>query len=101
MLGRAGVAASVCPATGQPIRVKLTPDGITSLDPAEAVVSRKRPDHAVPDVRQLCNLGNFFASRQAAADWPAANPDGEVVPVAEEFAVVRQAMIQLGWAARD
>ncbi|MGV9386449.1 organomercurial lyase [Nonomuraea sp. NPDC003707] len=48
----------------------------------------------------MCNLGSFFASRQAAAGWLSAHPDGEVVPVAEEFDVVRQAMTQLGWAAR-
>ncbi|GAA2840263.1 organomercurial lyase [Nonomuraea rubra] len=50
-------------------------------------------------MRQLCNLGNFFASREAAAAWQAAHPDGEVVPVAEEFEVVRLAMIELGWTA--
>ncbi|MGV9386448.1 organomercurial lyase [Nonomuraea sp. NPDC003707] len=62
VLGRAGVARSACPATGRPVRVAMTPDAITSLDPAGAVVSRMRPDQAVPDVRQLC------------ATWAASSP---------------------------
>ncbi|MGW3353415.1 organomercurial lyase [Nonomuraea rubra] len=98
VLGRPGVAVSACPVTGAPVRVELTPDGITSVDPACAVVSRMRPGHAVPDVRELCNLGNFFASADAAASWRHAHPDGQVVPVAEEFEVVRRAAIELGWA---
>jgi hypothetical protein len=33
MLGRPGVVESVCPATGQPVRVELTPDRVLSVDP--------------------------------------------------------------------
>lgn len=100
MLGRSGVIESTCPATGQPIRVELTPEQILSVDPPHAVVSKVRPDHAVDDIRaQVCALGNFFSSAEAAADWLAHNPDGKVVTIAEDFEVTKQAMIELGWAA--
>lgn len=100
MLGRSGAIESTCPATGQPIRVELNPEQILSVDPPHAVVSKVRPDHTVDDIRaQVCALGNFFSSAEAAADWLAHNPDGKVVTIAEDFEVTKQAMTQLGWAA--
>ncbi len=100
MLGRAGVIDSTCPTTRQPIRVELTPEQILSVDPPGAVVSKVRPDHAVDDIRaQVCALGNFFSSKEAATDWLAHNPHGQVVTIAEDFEVTRQAMTQLGWTA--
>jgi alkylmercury lyase len=64
------------------------------------VVSRVRPDSAVADVRaEICALGNFFSSPQAAADWQTHYPHGTLVPIAEDFDVNRQAMIVLGWTA--
>ena len=99
VLGRAGVVESTCPATGQRIRVTLGTDGVLDVDPPEAVVSKVHLTEAVGNVRDLCDLGHFFSSRGAAAGWLAAHPDGEVVPVTEEFEIGRRAMGELGWAA--
>jgi alkylmercury lyase len=100
VLGRPGVAESTCPVTGRHIRVEVTPDRVVRVDPPEAVVSKVRPDHAVADVRtEVCALGSFFSSSEAAADWLAHYPQGQVVPITEDFEVTRQAMIELGWAA--
>lgn len=55
---------------------------------------------AVADVRaEICALGNFFTSAQAGADWQAHYPDGELVPIAEDLEVNREAMAELGWTA--
>jgi alkylmercury lyase len=98
MLGQPGVIDSTCPATGAPIRVELTPDRLLSVDPAGAVVSKVRPDRAVADLRaEVCALGSFFGSREAASGWIESNPQGVVVAIAEDFAVTRLAMTQLGW----
>lgn len=99
ILGWAGVVESTCPATGQRIRIELSPDGVSDVDPPEAVVSKVHLTETVANVRDLCDLGHFFSSPEAAADWSAAHPDGEVVPVAEEFTIGRQAMDKLGWMA--
>jgi alkylmercury lyase len=101
ILQQAGVIGSACLASGQPIRVELTADAVTRVEPATAVVSRVRPGHAVDDVRaQICALGNFFASPDAAAGWLTANkPHGTVVPVAQDFDITRTAAISLGWTA--
>jgi alkylmercury lyase len=100
MLGRPGVIESVCAATGQPIRVEVTPDRVLAVDPPGAVVSKVRPDHAVDDVRaEICDLGSFFSAATAAGDWLATHPEGAVAPVREDFEITRRAIIQLGWAA--
>lgn len=100
ILGRGGVGESTCPATGGRIRVDLTPDRVIQVDPAEAVVSRVRPTEAVADVRaEICDLGNFFSSPEAAADWLTHYPHGQVDPVTTEFAITRRVMSELGWAA--
>lgn len=99
ILGRPGVAQSTCPATGRPIRIELTPSEVLSVDPPEAVVSKVHLTEAVDNVRDLCDLGHFFSSAEAAADWLAAHPQGEAVPVAEEFEIGRRAVRELGWAA--
>jgi alkylmercury lyase len=98
ILGRAGIVESTCPATGQHIRVELSPDGVLAVDPPDAVVSKVHLTQAVENVRDLCDLGHFFSSHEAAAGWSAAHPDGEVVPVADEFGVAGRAMVELGWA---
>jgi alkylmercury lyase len=100
ILGRPGLIESVCAATGQPIRIELTPDRLLTVDPPQAVVSKVRPDHPVTDIRaQICNLGNFFSTPHAAEDWLAHHPQGTTAPVQEDFDITRQAIIQLGWAA--
>jgi len=100
LLERPGVIESTCPATGRPIRVEVPPDTATSTAPAQAVVSRIRPDHAVADLRaEICSLGDFFSSPEAATDWLAHNPHGTVVPIAEDFETTRRAVIELGWTA--
>ena len=99
ILGQAGVVESTCPVTGQCIRIELGIDGVLDVDPPEAVVSKVHLTEAVGNVRDLCDLGHFFSSSKAAAGWSAAHPDGEVVPVAEEFEIGRRAMDELGWAA--
>jgi alkylmercury lyase len=100
VLGRPGVVESRCPVTDRHIRVEVTPSRVVRADPPEAVVSKVRPDRAVADVRaEVCALGNFFSSSEAAADWLAHYPQGKVVPITEDFEITRQAMIELGWAA--
>src|SRR5262249_5176358 len=98
LLGKGGIVTSSCPVTQTPILIEVAPDGIWSVDPPEAVVSRVRPEGPVDDVRtSICNLGNAFASRTTAAPWAAAYPGVEVSSVAEDFEMHRQLLFELGW----
>ncbi len=96
---QAGRGGLHLPATGQHIRIGLTPNGIIRVDPPEAVVSKMHLTETVGNVRDLCDVGHFFSSREVA-DWLTAHPQGEVIPVAEEFEVVRRASTELGWTAQ-
>jgi alkylmercury lyase len=98
VLGRSGVVKSTCPATRQPIRVAVTPERAERVEPSGAVVSLVWPDR-VDDVRaEVCALGHFFASREAAAAWLAAHPEGMVHSVEADFRLHREVMARLGWA---
>ncbi|QGK68711.1 hypothetical protein GIY23_03330 [Allosaccharopolyspora coralli] len=100
ILGRAGVAESTCPATGEPIRVEVTPTEVVSVDPPQAVVSKVRPTEGVTDLlTEVCGLGHFYSSPEAAAGWLAEHPEGFVDTVADDFDIHRRAAIELGWSA--
>lgn len=96
ILGRAGVIESTCPATGRPIRVGVTREGVTNVDPSGAVVSLVRPDQT-GNIRDACNLGRFYASREAAAGWLAAHPEGWVQSVDDDFQLHRELIKTRKW----
>ena len=99
ILGRPGTIESTCPETGQAIRIELTPDTVERVDPAEAVMSAVRPID-LSDVRSaICHHGRFFSSPAAATRWADEHPDGELYLVADAFALDREVMKRLGWAA--
>lgn len=99
ILGCSGVIESAAPGTGQPIRVEVTPERVVSSDPPTTVVSLVRPDR-VDDVRaEVCALGSFWPSREAAAEWLAAYSEGMLHTVAEEFDLNREVMEVAGWDA--
>jgi hypothetical protein len=73
-LGRPIHAEATCPATGTPIRVDITPEGVDRIDPCTPVV-------AVVDLdvdltlgldridAEVCVRQPLFASTQAASRW--------------------------------
>jgi alkylmercury lyase len=98
LLEKPGIVSSTCPVTGQTIRVEVTPEAAVQVDPPGAVVSSVRPTGRVKDVRaEICGLGHFFSSREAASAWLAEYPDGFLHSVAEDFEVHRQVLAELGW----
>lgn len=99
VLGRPTSVASTCPATGDPIRVRLDPDRVADFSPPGLVVSSDMPCSRVPDIRTAgCVHGHFFASADAAAPWRAEHPSGTLRPVVDEFADALRAATALGWA---
>jgi alkylmercury lyase len=98
ILGEHTVAESICPTTDTPIRLEITPEAVTSVTPAETVVSQRHCQDLIANLRSdVCDHGRFFASRSAAADWLAAHPDGQVLSVADAFAECRAVCRELGW----
>ena len=100
ILGVPAHVESKCPQTGQPIRVKVAADAIQRVDPPEAVVPHVRPTGKLPDIRATtCQLGHFFSSRAAAAQWAEKHPSGTLHSVPDAFWLGHKVIEQLGWTA--
>ncbi len=83
VLDRPARVTSACHTTGAPIRLIVTPDAVTDLDPATAVVSVVTPDAPASIRAAFCNHVHFFADPAAAQPWLDAHPDATVLPVAD------------------
>lgn len=89
ILGHEALVDSRCHATGAPINVVVSAQGVRRADPAEAVVSLV-PAADLADIREkFCHNVHFFASRQAAKAWIVRHPQGSIVSLAEAFALGR------------
>ncbi|EGX54845.1 alkylmercury lyase [Streptomyces zinciresistens K42] len=95
ILGHTARVTSPCRATGEPVRLTVTPDGPTHVEPATAVVSLVTPDAPSSVRAAFCNQVHFFAGADAAEDWLAEHPDARVLPVAEAYEVGRPIIEQI------
>lgn len=86
ILGRTARVISTCPVTGKAIRLTVTPESISDLSEARAVVSARLPgeETAICNVQEdLCNDGFFFVSHEVAATWPHLHPQAVLLTVEE------------------
>ncbi|HLZ61092.1 MAG TPA: organomercurial lyase [Ktedonosporobacter sp.] len=92
VLGRPARVISSCPATGKAIRLTVTPEAISDLSEAGAVVSVRLPGeetnlcHVQEDI---CNDGYFFVSHEVASAWPSLHPSAVLLDVEEAAALGR------------
>ena len=99
-VGRPIHAEATCPATGTPITVDITPNGVERIDPPTAVVAVVNlevdltlgPDHTDAEA---CAQQPFFASAQAASRWLADHPRGRLIPVRSFHAEARRLVDRL------
>lgn len=91
LVGKTADVESICPATGERIRLRISPTGLESVDPLETVVSV-----VVPGASAACEPGqgkgadsascqsmNYFASREAAEKHLGVNSDVAILDVQE------------------
>jgi alkylmercury lyase len=86
MLGRATRVTSRCPATGQEIRLTVTPLAIMDLSPEPAVVSVRLPVEATSTCtiqEDICNDGRFFVSQEAASAPGSLHPQAVLLSIEE------------------
>ncbi|WP_331753227.1 organomercurial lyase MerB (plasmid) [Streptomyces sp. NBC_00637] len=95
VLDHTAQVTSPCRATGEPVRLTVTPDGVTNVEPATAVVSLVTPDAPTSVRASFCNQVHFFASADAAKDWLSGHPDARVLPVADAFEIGRPVVEQI------
>ncbi len=85
VLDRPARVTSACHATGAPIQLIVTPNGVTAMDPDTAVVSVVTPDAPDSIRAAFCNHVHFFATADAAQPWLDQHPDATVLPVADAY----------------
>lgn len=85
LLGRAARVESPCRATGQPVRIGVTPTDVLAVDPSCTVVSVVEPRDLASVRRVSCQNVHFFSSPAAAARWLDQHAGATLLPVDEAF----------------
>jgi alkylmercury lyase len=91
ILGRQTQVISTDPQTGEQIELTVTPDGVTSVEPAGTVVSLLLPEDGLTDdaIQRFCHKVHFFTSPESAEAWIDGRPGLFTVSVAEAFQLGR------------
>jgi len=87
-LERPAQVSSACPATGQPIHLRVSPERLEHFDPPSGVLSLLIADELATccNIREaFCAYSQFFAERQAASTWLSKYPDAHLLPIEEAF----------------
>ena len=87
-LGRSAQVSSACPATGQPIHLRVSPERLEHFDPPSGVLSLLIDDELATccNIREaFCAYSQFFSSREAAAPWLSQTPSAHLLPIEEAF----------------
>ncbi|MBT2490754.1 organomercurial lyase MerB [Streptomyces sp. ISL-96] len=94
-LGKTAHVTSPCHGTGEPVRLTVAPDEVTSVEPATAVVSLVTPDAPTSIRSSFCDQSHFFAGPDAARDWLAEHPGARILPVADAYEVGQSVVEQI------
>lgn len=92
VLGARIDVASVCEATGVPVRLAVQPDAVEWARPRELAVSFVIPDSKAVRadvITSFCHYVHFFASQEAAALWLEKQRDAFLLSLADAFEVGR------------
>lgn len=90
IIGKTAIVASVCPVTGYPIQLTISPDAIESAKPAGVVISFIKPEAAKVQesiVTHFCHYVYFFSSENAGQRWVSGNPGTFLLSLIEAFAL--------------
>jgi alkylmercury lyase len=89
VIGRPARVESKDPVTGEPITMTVTPQGVTDLSPATAVVSFIAPNRPFDFdvIESFCHYVLNFASRESAERWAAERTGIVLLPASEAFEV--------------
>jgi len=90
IIGKPAMVTSVCPVTGCPVQLTVSPDAIESAKPADAVISFIKPEAAKIQesiVTNFCHYVHFFSSENAGQHWVSDNPGTFLLSLDEAFAL--------------
>ncbi len=102
LVGKTAEVESICPATGERIRLRISPTGLESVDPLETVVSV-----VVPGASAACKPGqgkgagsascqsmNYFVSREVAEKHLGADSDVAILDVQEASQLAQKVWVK-------
>ena len=96
ILGKPARVTSADPENGEVIRLLVSPDGIESAEPGDAVVSFVLPDahdfqtSAANVMANFCHFVFFFTSRSSGERWMTKHPGTFLYSLQEAFALAKR-----------
>jgi|GEM_PF-6566728 len=82
LLGEEAAVASLCPATGDDVRLAVAPAGVLDAEPEDARLALEVPGPAGGGTgfrQAFCRDVRFLADREAAAEWQRAHPAVQIL----------------------
>ncbi|HYX86869.1 MAG TPA: organomercurial lyase [Gaiellales bacterium] len=97
ILGEPARVESTCAVSGDPITLRVTPQGVAAVSPPTTALSMLRPDGGLGDdvISSFCHHIRFFRSAHEAESWTATRAGTLVLSLREGFRLG-----QLTWRAR-
>src|SRR3989441_6469341 len=102
ILGEEAEVESPVPGSSARVRLRVTPDGVKRIQPANAVMSFLLPSaqtfqaDAIKAMASFCHYIFFFPNQDAAAAWTKSHPDTTVISVSDAFELGRR-MVSARW----
>jgi len=93
LINKTAMLTSLCPVTGNPVRLTIAPDAVASAKPAATTVSFIEPEAVSMQrsiVKSFCHYVNFFSSESAGDHWVSENPGTFLLMLNEAFALARR-----------
>lgn len=96
LLGMTAMIESVCPQTGNPVRLRVNAEGIELMGHGTPVLSFTAPNCANQfastdqTILSFCSYVNLFESRQAGTSWISTRPGTFLLSVADGFTLAQR-----------
>ena len=93
LLGKSARVESICVASGEPVRLSISPKRVESVDPGSVCISFLTPDSSrfqQDIVRNFCRYIHFFRSRQDGEAWIAKTPGTFILSLDEATELAQQ-----------
>lgn len=91
ILGETAKVESADPETGEKVRMTVSPEAVTALDPETVMMSVLVPKEGMMEdiVSRFCHYIHFFTSRASGERWTAKNPDTSLIGINHAFELGR------------
>jgi alkylmercury lyase len=93
LLGKSARVDSICVASGEPVRLRISPKRVESVDPGSVCISFLTPDSSrfqQDIVQNFCHYIHFFRSRKDGEAWIAKTPGTFILSLDEATELARR-----------